>query len=192
MRWCDDTVTMGSMYENTGAGTQTSVRLRGDFSRIPGGAEAVQSCFNSYLSATSLPMDTSWRYGSMGSLLLEHAEVIPGCALGSRFRRGVERHCFDNAQRLAMASKGRLTYVEGLALGAFFPMHHGWCVRTEEPDVIVDVTWSTPEHCAYLGIRFDTSFVRAYRRGRQDVAILDDWQHGHPLLKYGPDASQLA
>lgn len=186
-------VTMSCMAKRDVPQSVIDVRMRGDFSTTYAmNADVIRECFASYFTGFALPSSTAWRYPSMGALVCEHAEVIPGSALEARYRRGISGYCFDNAQRLALSSRGKLVYVEGYALGRYFPIHHAWCVRVDAPDVVIDATWNEPERCAYIGIGFDTAFVRAYRKGRNDISILDDWRGGYPMLRQGPDPAHLA
>jgi hypothetical protein len=90
--------------------------------------------------------------------ILEHTVLAKGvkckpARLPHGIKRGVPRHCFMNAYRLA--AHYDLTYVEGFGIPMGlegFAVLHAWCVN--DFDEVVDPTWDHPEHNQYLGIKF--------------------------------------
>lgn len=87
------------------------------------------------------------------------------------------KQCFENAQRLVLASSGALQYQEGFAVGHLFPIHHAWVTICGK---VVDLTWSRlsykerdyedpmadrilgefPEDWVYLGVSFPIWTIR--------------------------------
>lgn len=129
-------------------------------------------------------------YQSKEDLLLKHGRVFRSRPLPKPYRRTTAKACFDNAYELAAASEGRLRYVEGLATANGVPMPHGWCV--DEHDLVVDPTLTTPAEVSYFGVVIALERVRWTRDApgkhlgqtrEMCTSVLDDWPHGHPVLK---------
>jgi hypothetical protein len=90
--------------------------------------------------------------------------------------------CFVNAYAVARKSARSprpLRYVEGYALN-ILPVHHAWCV--DEAGTVVETTWHEPG-LAYYGAVFTVAAVRARRLHSQWLAMLEDWDHDHPLFR---------
>jgi hypothetical protein len=70
-----------------------------------------------------------------------------------RRRRQPRGHgnCYENAGSLVFSTPEKYKYAEGFALhGAdSFLLQHAWCV---DVDGVVDVTWASPDECAYIGV----------------------------------------
>jgi hypothetical protein len=58
--------------------------------------------------------------------LLTHGRFWTPPTTPPRYRM-TPQACFDNAYKLAVRSRGRLRYAEGIAL-AIIPVDHAWCV----------------------------------------------------------------
>lgn len=86
------------------------------------------------------------------------------------------KQCFRNAGTLALEHKN-LTYVEGIAV-SIIPIHHAWCI--DEQGRVVDPTWQDSDQCLYLGIAFETEFMRE--------CVIDSGHWGLMLehMKVGP------
>lgn len=82
----------------------------------------------------------------------------------------VERHCFDNAQRLALRFPEELRYVEGIAMN-LLPTMHAWCITAD--GTVVDPTWAELDHpsAAYFGVPLDLKHVRKARKSRK-ISVL--------------------
>ena len=115
----------------------------------------------------------------------------PGEYKRNRYRTRMPRQCFDNAYKAAVASRGKLRYVEGYAHGGFMPVHHAWNIDTEGR--IVDTTWCgdgedrgyftrPPLGSAYMGVVFDVPFVRNLRTDN-NTCVIDRWDEGWPVLR---------
>ncbi len=89
------------------------------------------------------------------------------------------RHCYLNLFVTAMEENFR--YVEGYALPAShnFPMLHAWNLDAE--GFVVDRTWDPPGR-AYLGVIFPIERIPKGRGGKL-YAVIDDWEHGFPVLR---------
>jgi hypothetical protein len=109
-----------------------------------------------------------------------------------------------NAQRCVFLDEfERFVYIEGFVLDdrAGYPEPHAWLSLD---DHVVDFTAAVPgepprgseplqligasEHRAYVGVRFRRDYVlhRTRETGRL-AALIDDWEHGFPLLRCPPD-----
>ena len=126
-----------------------------------------------------MPRPTGYAFHSIDEWLLKHGRFWTPQPLPKRYRRGIPKWCFGNAQRLALHSK-TLRYVEGYAMSVI-PIHHAWCVDAN--DRVIDVTW---DHIApaYFGVVFDRDAIRQFRReSRSNLSILHDYERDYPLLK---------
>jgi hypothetical protein len=110
------------------------------------------------------------------------------------------RQCFANSQRLLPCDRARrLVYVEGFAWDhAFHPVLHGWLSMNGK---VIDVTLPArtladverPEPAqvrgefdghSYLGVPFLRSYVSQRLRATGGWgSLIDDCQHGYPLLR---------
>jgi len=113
------------------------------------------------------------------------------------------REPFLNAQRcLFLDELERFVYAEGFVLDerAGYPEPHAWLSLD---DHVVDFTASVPgepprgseplqligasEHRAYIGVRFRRDYVlRRTRETGRLAALIDDWEHDFPLLRWPP------
>lgn len=100
---------------------------------------------------------------SLERVVLTHGRAWSAAPLPPAYAhaRGVVKECFQNAAQLAF-DEPALTYVEGFA-HRYVPTLHAWCVDSEGR--VVDPTWrdellATWRDAAYVGIPFDTTFVR--------------------------------
>lgn len=92
-----------------------------------------------------------WVYKGVHDFLLREGRVWSPeeCVL----RRGLAKHCFDNAYKLAR--RRGLQYVEGYAT-AIIPVHHAWVIDHEGR--IIEKTWPEPG-LAYFGVVLPLEFV---------------------------------
>jgi hypothetical protein len=108
-----------------------------------------------------------------------------------------------NAQRcLFLDELERFVYVEGFVLDdrAGYPAPHAWLSLD---DHVVDFTAAVPgepprgseppqligasERRAYFGVRFRRAYVlRRTHETKRLAALIDDWEHGFPLLRCPP------
>jgi hypothetical protein len=114
--------------------------------------------------------------------------------LPARFKAGAWRQCFANSYR--MASRHKLTYVEGVAMGNDndVPHLHAWCADCDRN--VFDRTWKIG--VAYFGIPFQLPFVKttiekrkAARGADYYYGILDDWHDKFPLINQFGDKPEL-
>jgi hypothetical protein len=126
-----------------------------------------------------------------GTMFVEFSPWQPTLGGRNRYRPRMVQQCFDNAYKAALASRGRLRYVEGYAQSAFFPVSHAWNIDAD--DLIVDTTWCgggedlgafrRPEPgSAYMGVVFDLNYVRKTRT-KGNTSMIDRWEEGWPLLQ---------
>jgi len=96
---------------------------------------------------------------------------------------GVPRKCYANAQLLTTL-RDDLIYCEGLATSdCGLTLEHAWCVSTA--GTVIDNTWH-PIGTVYFGVAFTKKFLLEYRKkykGRQNVALIDNWQDDWPLIR---------
>ena len=102
---------------------------------------------------------------TMGSMLypyvMQRGRIWESAPLPSGIERGAEGQCFQNAALLAFEHPDRYIYVEGYAVSAIGLMvAHAWCTAAD--GLVVDNTWAEPENAGYLGIAFDTEFLRTH------------------------------
>jgi len=110
-----------------------------------------------------------------------------GWTLPDRVKLMTPKHCFDNAYRLATRRKG-LRYVEGYYATSILPLPHAWCVDADGR--VIDPTWrrlDQPPYDAdvpsYFGVVFPLEVVQAARTGSDNCSVLQDWEHGYPVLR---------
>lgn len=134
-----------------------------------------------------------WKYLGFEELLLDCGTVMQAQSMPKDIKRGLPRSCYYNSQKLAF-KQNNFTYVEGYAVaeGVSIPLVHAWLMT---PDgYAIDPTWDTPG-IAYLGIPFDTGWVKSIlaarkQQGREDdLSMLEgNYMEGFSLLKEGlPD-----
>lgn len=94
------------------------------------------------------------------SYLLEHGEFkLPGPDT-YKGRRGKQHQCYANAGRLALASD--LHYVEGYALTAGIPIHHGWL--EDDAGNVIDPTIKGHVLDGYFGVKIPNHAELAFER----------------------------
>jgi hypothetical protein len=107
----------------------------------------------------------------------------------NRYRPRMIKCCFNNTYLAAVASRGKLRYVEGFAYCGFLPVHHAWNVDAD--DRVVDTTWCglpddlsyRPElGTAYMGVEFPLSYVRSLRTN-DNTSVIDQWEKNWPVLR---------
>jgi hypothetical protein len=106
-----------------------------------------------------------------------HGRVWLPAPLPSTVARGPERHCYKNAQDLALTSRD-LAYVEGYA----DIIEHAWCVsRTGH---VFDPTWPNDlAEPAYFGVPFPVALVLGFRvRAGYCMSLLFDVEVYYPHL----------
>lgn len=105
---------------------------------------------------------------------------------------GRMKECYSNAQTLAIHDPS-LKYAEGWAvrMPVPFPVLHAWCVDANGS--AVDPTWCAPRAKApsgrkygrrkYFGVIIDTDYlVKRLVATKTHHPLIDDWEHGWPLL----------
>jgi hypothetical protein len=120
-------------------------------------------------------------YCGMEEIVLASGQFDIAQPLPAGFNVGRMKECFRNAFLLMLEG---YTYVEGIAMteSALFPIHHGWCVDTNNR--VLDTTWS--DGVAYFGVHLSQGFVleRVQNKGRYGVFgsknALDIYKHGLP------------
>lgn len=124
-------------------------------------------------------------YAGMEDLLIQHGMRWKPQPLPEKWIGKVvcyPKACFDNSYRLAARSKGRLLYVEGVAVG-IIPVHHAWCADSEGN--VIDPTWGTFRDIGvgtiYHGVAIPVEVVKKLRTKHNCSALLD-YVHGFPLL----------
>lgn len=131
------------------------------------------------------------RYGRKyrsAPLIREEADVLRKVVRsGGQF---VVKQCFYNAQKIALASSGRIKYVEGMALSHFFPMHHGWNTIN---DKVIDFTWRVddqpvlgviPEGWEYWGVQISPAMILAYwKKHKESGAFLENYVEQFPIFR---------
>src|SRR6266404_4890405 len=87
-------------------------------------------------------------------------------------------HCYKNAFWTALQE--RFVYVEGYAVDSSInlPMLHAW--NLDSDGFVVDRTWNPPGQ-VYFGVIFPLEVVPR-KRGVQ-YAVINDWEHGFPILR---------
>lgn len=105
--------------------------------------------------------------------LLRHGRFFGPAKLIDGRRRGKEKQCYYNAQRLALRTPA-WTYVEGFALSDSppCPCEHGWCITSD--GAVVETTWEVQGSC-YFGVPLATNYLRRRKksRPRHDMVTLD-------------------
>lgn len=143
-------------------------------------------------------LDAGYAYVCMEDFVLKEGEIFmefsphqPKLGQKNRYRPRMPRQCFANAYKAALASKGRLRYVEGYAYGGFLPVLHAWNI---DPDgKIVDTTWcgdgedlrafTRPKPgSAYMGVIFPIEYVRS-QRTPDNTSMIDAWERNWSLLR---------
>lgn len=118
-------------------------------------------------------------YSGAADLLLRHGQRFAGRPLPDTFSQGPPGRCFLNT--LGAAEAGGVRYFEGVYLIAGAPKQHAWGIAPDggvveftfntvyQPGLRIlhdsktsAVPWITPEHWAYCGVEWDTTFVRAH------------------------------
>jgi hypothetical protein len=87
-------------------------------------------------------------------------------------------HCYLNAFRTALEED--FAYVEGYAVSSSnnIPLLHAW--NLDADGYVVDRTWN-PHGRIYLGVVIPLTAIP--RKRRTQYAVLDDWEHGYPVLR---------
>lgn len=91
------------------------------------------------------------------ALILDHGVESCGISLPAEYLPGLPNHCFYNTLQMCLEDPS-LTYMEGYA-GAIIPMHHAWALDSKGQ--VIDTTWDDPEGRSYLGIPFQTDYVKS-------------------------------
>lgn len=107
--------------------------------------------------------------GLVGSRFLLAAGIAGGPRSTARYKRGLPKKCYQNAFELA-TNNPDLTYCEGRAVGAMFPVEHAWCIDAQGR--VVDNTWIDGDaQQAYFGAAFKTDFLLGWveRQARYGV-----------------------
>jgi hypothetical protein len=121
--------------------------------------------------------------------------AIACCPVG-RFQM---KNCYYNSQMVVLTDHtGQLEYTEGYAIGRSIPCPHGWITINGK---VIDLTWRTerpnhkgrlrdrifgvlPEHWTYIGVPFDTKYVRTRLTKHGEAAsLIDDWKEDYPCFK---------
>jgi hypothetical protein len=145
----------------------------------------------------NVPGRTDWKYRGFEELVLECGRVMKPKPLPKNVKRGQPRLCYANCQRLVLKNRS-LTYVEGYAMaaGVSIPLQHAWLLDAD--GYVIDLTWE-PSGCCYLGIAFQTAWVKSIwnsrkQKGRTDeLSILQgNYLEDFSIFKQGFPAEALA
>lgn len=100
-------------------------------------------------------MTTSWRYSSTGALLLDVGRVWE--TAGGVDEPGGSGRAWLNALMAVVNSRGRLVYVEGVALRLGLVMPHAWCANRYSGAAVEPTRgW---DGAVYLGVPLDLQAV---------------------------------
>jgi hypothetical protein len=156
-----------------------------------------------YLEATMklyadkrLSPPNGWVYSSPEDFVLRHGVEFPvkGKPKGTRanpIRMGRARNCYGNAANMVLRQRDRsddperFRYVEGFAMGDYFPMQHAWVLDTSD-DHVFDLTWRPGERePIYLGVVFPTDVLLETIRRKWTYGMLDDRELYKREWRYG-------
>ena len=127
-----------------------------------------------------------YAYESVEELLLEHGqEWTPARNQddGLPLVKTWPKQCFDNAYRMARASRGRLQYAEGYAV-SIIPVEHAWLIN--EAGEVIDPTWHRHGNGIgreYFGVTIPLERVKEIRSLGRVATALFCWEYAHPLLR---------
>ncbi len=126
--------------------------------RVPGSADL--------MSDIERDWSGRWRRPSQYDFVADFGFVFESRLVTAKYRKGEQKQCFVNSQRLACYHPYELTYCEGFAiLDDLHHMPHAW-VCTEDGNVI-DVTWPEEGVSAYVGVPISLSAVTKVMRERK-------------------------
>jgi len=88
------------------------------------------------------------------------------------------KHCIKNAFWTALQE--RFVYVEGYAVSSSndLPLLHAW--NLDHDGFVFDRTWN-PHGRLYFGVIFPLAAIP--RKRSTQYAVIDDWEHGYPILR---------
>lgn len=115
------------------------------------------------------------------AFVLRYGYLYKPSKLSKDFSKGTVQECFANATKLLMQEK-QLVYCEGFAIskGCPLPTRHAWV--TDGKGRAFDSTWK--RGIAYAGVPLKTDYVVSLAlKYRAIVSMIDDWEHGWPLLR---------
>lgn len=110
---------------------------------------------------------TDYTYAGLEALVLKYGHIVetyPALSIPEAnvsVPRGAKKACYENSWRIATTDRsGDLLYTEGFAVTHSIPLNHAWL--THRPTgKIIDPTWeASQDTTVYMGIKFDTWFVR--------------------------------
>jgi len=124
-------------------------------------------------------------YASFEEFVLAHGQVFEAPPAKKPrpkgFRKGRDKLCFMNATHAAFYGD-EYHYVEGFAVGGFFPVHHAWV--TDAEGNVVETTWKTSGG-QYFGVPFSMNVVGATIRATNVYGVFNAVLLDQP---YDPDS----
>lgn len=101
----------------------------------------------------------------------------------------IPRACYANSYRLATRRGSRWIYCEGFAVHDRMPLAvpHAWVTPIGNPGEAHDRTWADARGALYIGIAFQTAYIRKVWRApasrkMDSFCVLDCWWLHWPLL----------
>jgi len=126
----------------------------------------------------SLKNPNQFHYLGIADFLLREGQFFEPRPLPAGIDYLEGRHCYKNAFRTALEEN--FVYVEGYAAisNSDSPILHAWNLGTD--GFVVDRTWN-PHGRVYLGVIFPLAVIP--RKSGKQYPVIDDWEHGYPILK---------
>jgi hypothetical protein len=102
------------------------------------------------------------KYGGREDFVLAEGKEFHPPESPPPIKLGVPKQCFSNAAKMVLDDmSGKYAYVEGFVQSPKLPMpiHHAWVVD-KETSAVIDPTLGWSPKNRYMGVQFDTKFLR--------------------------------